>query len=50
MDARARFCGSHCLQELFEPALSSGNTQAIWQIEAQRGREAALGHTASLGK
>ena len=50
MDACSHFCGSHCLQELFESALSSGNTQAIWQVEAQRGREAAFGHTASLGK
>lgn len=43
-------CASHCLQEPFESAPFSGNTRAIRQVGAQRGWEAALGHTARLGK
>lgn len=34
----------------FKSSSSQPYPLAIWQTEAQRGREAALGHTASLGK
>lgn len=43
-------CGPHDLQEPSESALFSGRSQAIWQVEAQRGWQPDLGHTAHLGE